>query len=70
MTKGKIYSYKNGNVHAREYITIQAKDNNQSLRKSKNPNQGFIAAITKKIRKIRWPRFQQQFYIGPGVDWE
>jgi hypothetical protein len=40
------------------------------LRKSKNPNQAFIAAITKKIRKIRWPRFQQQFYIGPGVDWE
>lgn len=31
---------------------------------------GLISMITRKIRKLRRPRIQQQFYIGPGVDWD
>jgi len=70
MFEDKMYTHKNRNVYKREHNTIPAKEYKQSVRKIRNPNLGFIAIITQKIRKIRWPHVQQQFYVGRGVDWE
>lgn len=70
MSEEKIYTHDKRNIYTREHITIPTKENVQSVRKIRNPNIGFIATITQKIKKIRWPHVQQQFYVGRGVDWE
>ena len=70
MFNEKSHTNNIGNMPAIKHFMILVSENNQLVRNTKNPNREFIATIIKRIRKLRLPRVQQQFYIGPGVDWE
>ena len=70
MFTGKLDKNNSRNIQKCNHPIIPASENIQSDREKINPNRGFIKMITNKIKKLRWPRVPQQFYIGPGVDWE
>ena len=70
MSKDKLKSNEIESNQLGHYPTHGVGINLKLAKENRNSPRGIVETVRKRIKKIRWPRGQQQFYVGPGVDWD